>query len=210
MIKSGGIVAIPTETVYGLAGSALIESSAEKIYMAKGRPADNPLIVHIAYPEDAEKIAYPTETFYKLAKKFMPGPLTVILKKRDIIPSTVTAGLDTVGIRCPSNPIAHKLIEVSGHPIAAPSANRSGIPPPTNAGHVLADMDGRIDMIIDGGDCEFGLESTVIKLDGNDCVILRPAPSLPICSRRCAIRLSCLLRLWSRPLRTISIPNPPE
>ncbi len=174
VIKSGGIVAIPTETVYGLAGSALIESSAEKIYMAKGRPADNPLIVHIAYPEDAEKIAYPTETFYKLAKKFMPGPLTVILKKRDIIPSTVTAGLDTVGIRCPSNPIAHKLIEVSGHPIAAPSANRSGIPSHTTAGHVLADMDGRIDMIIDGGDCEFGLESTVIKLDGNDCVILRP------------------------------------
>ena len=141
VIKSGGIVAIPTETVYGLAGSALIESSAEKIYAAKGRPADNPLIVHIAYPEDAEKIAYPTETFYKLAKKFMPGPLTVILKKRDIIPNTVTAGLDTVGIRCPSNPIAHKLIEVSGHPIAAPSANRSGIPSPTNAGHVLADMD---------------------------------------------------------------------
>lgn len=174
VIKSGGLVAIPTETVYGLAGSGLISTSAEKIYAAKGRPSDNPLIVHIAYPEDAEKIAYPNETYYRLAKRFMPGPLTIILKKKDIIPDTVTAGLDTVGIRCPSNPIAHRLIEVSGHPIAAPSANRSGIPSPTNAGHVLADMNGRIDMIIDGGECEFGLESTVIKLDGSGCVILRP------------------------------------
>lgn len=174
VIKAGGIVAIPTETVYGLAGSALIKSSAEKIFAAKGRPADNPLIVHIAYPEDAEKIAYTTDTYYKLAKRFMPGPLTIILNKKDIIPDTVTAGLDSVGIRCPSNPVAHKLIEVSGHPIAAPSANRSGIPSPTNAHHVLADMDGRIDMIIDGGDCEFGLESTVVKLDGNDCTVLRP------------------------------------
>ena len=121
ILRRGGLVAIPTETVYGLAGNALDPTVSAQIYKVKGRPSDNPLIVHIAYPEDAEKIAYPTETFYKLAKKFMPGPLTVILKKRDIIPSTVTAGLDTVGIRCPSNPIAHKLIEVSGHPIAAPS-----------------------------------------------------------------------------------------
>ena len=104
----------------------------------------------------------------------MPGPLTVILKKKDVIPDTVTAGLDTVGIRCPSNIIAHKLIETSGHPIAAPSANRSGIPSPTNAQHVYNDMNGRIDMIIDGGECEFGLESTVIKLDGDSCTILRP------------------------------------
>lgn len=174
IIKRGGLVAIPTETVYGLAGSALIPESAEKIYAAKGRPSDNPLIVHIAKPEDAENIAYPTELYFKLAEKFMPGPLTVILKKKPVIPDTVTAGLDTVAIRCPSNQIAHRLIEVSSHPIAAPSANRSGIPSPTKAEHVREDMDGRIDMIIDGGECEIGLESTVIKLDEDGCTILRP------------------------------------
>ncbi len=174
VIKKGGLVAIPTETVYGLAGSALIPESAEKIYSAKGRPSDNPLIVHIAYPKDAENVACPTELYYRLAERFMPGPLTVILKKKPIIPDTVTAGLDSVAIRCPSNPVAHRLIEVSGHPIAAPSANRSGIPSPTRAEHVLEDMDGRIDMIIDGGECDIGLESTVVKLDGDECTILRP------------------------------------
>ncbi|MBO4931343.1 MAG: threonylcarbamoyl-AMP synthase [Clostridia bacterium] len=176
VIRRGGLVAIPTETVYGLAGSAFLAESAEKIYSAKGRPADNPLIVHIAYPEDAEKIAYTCDLYYRLAERFMPGPLTIILPKKDIIPDTVTAGLDSVGIRCPVHPAAHRLIEVSGHPIAAPSANRSGIPSPTNAEHVRADMDGRIDMILDGGECEIGLESTVIKLeaDGSGCTILRP------------------------------------
>ena len=142
VIRRGGLVAIPTETVYGLAGSAFLAESAEKIYSAKGRPADNPLIVHIAYPEDAEKIAYTCDLYYCLAERFMPGPLTIILPKKDIIPDTVTAGLDSVGIRCPVHPAAHRLIEVSGHPIAAPSANRSGIPSPTNAEHVRADMDG--------------------------------------------------------------------
>lgn len=174
VIRSGGLVAIPTETVYGLAGSAFIAESAEKIYAAKGRPSDNPLIVHIAYPEDAEKIAHPNKIYYALAKRFMPGPLTIVLPKKDVIPDTVTAGLGTVAIRCPSNKIAHSLIEVSGHPIAAPSANRSGVPSPTTAYHVLEDMDGRIDMIIDGGECEIGLESTVIKLDNDGCTILRP------------------------------------
>lgn len=175
VIKNGGLVAIPTETVYGLAGSALISSSAEKIYAAKGRPSDNPLIVHIAEPSDAEKYAYPNSLYYRLAERFMPGPLTVILKKKENIPDTVTAGGDTVAVRCPAHPVAHKLIEVSGHPIAAPSANRSGVPSPTKAEHVLEDMDGRIDMIIDGGECSIGLESTVIRLDGdNECTILRP------------------------------------
>lgn len=174
IIREGGLVAVPTETVYGLAGSALLVESAEKIFSAKGRPADNPLIVHIASPDDAETIAYPTELYYKLAEKFMPGPLTITLSKKDIIPDTVTAGLDTVAIRCPSNRVAHELIRVSHHPIAAPSANRSGIPSPTNALHVLEDMDGRIDMIIDGGECDIGLESTVIRLDDDGCTILRP------------------------------------
>jgi len=175
IIKNGGLVAVPTETVYGLAGSALIASSAEKIYSAKGRPSDNPLIVHIAEPGDAEKYAYTNTLYYSLADRFMPGPLTVILKKKDNIPSAVTAGGDTVAIRCPEHPVAHKLIEVSGHPIAAPSANRSGVPSPTKAEHVLDDMEGIIDMIIDGGECSIGLESTVIRLDGEDeCTILRP------------------------------------
>jgi len=174
VIRAGGLVAIPTETVYGLAGSALIAESSEKIFAAKGRPNDNPLIVHIAYPEDAERLAYTNDQYYKLAERFMPGPLTIILKKKSIIPDSVTAGMDTVAIRCPSNTVAHKLIEVSGHPIAAPSANRSGIPSPTNAKHVFDDMNGRIDMIIDGGECDIGLESTVIKLDGDNCVVLRP------------------------------------
>ncbi|MBE6541893.1 MAG: threonylcarbamoyl-AMP synthase [Ruminococcaceae bacterium] len=174
VIKNGGLVAIPTETVYGLAGSALIRESAPKIFAAKGRPSDNPLIVHIAEPSDAERLAYTTPLYYSLAEKFMPGPLTMILKKKDIVPSTVTGGLDTVAIRCPAHPIAHELIKVSGHPIAAPSANRSGIPSPTRAEHVLEDMDGRIEMIIDGGECDIGLESTVIKLEENGCIILRP------------------------------------
>ena len=174
IIRAGGLVAIPTETVYGLAGSALIAESAGRIYAAKGRPADNPLIVHIAKPEDAENIAFTNADFYRLAERFMPGPLTIILKKKPIIPDTVTGGLDSVAVRCPSNPIAHRLIEVSGHPIAAPSANRSGIPSPTKAEHVLEDMDGRIDMIIDGGECDIGLESTVIRIDEDGCTILRP------------------------------------
>ena len=180
VIRSGGLVAIPTETVYGLAGSAYLEGSAQKIFAAKGRPADNPLIVHIAEPGDADSVAYTNPLYFALAKKFMPGPLTVILKKRDCIPSTVTAGMETVAIRCPSNPVAHRLIEVSGHPIAAPSANRSGSPSPTSAAHVRADLDGLLDMIVDGGECEIGLESTVIRLDGEDaCTVLRPGAVTP-------------------------------
>ena len=174
IIQQGGLVAIPTETVYGLAGSALLADSAKKIFSAKGRPSDNPLIVHISKPEEAETIAHTSDEFYTLAKRFMPGPLTIILPKKDVVPKEVTGGLDSVAVRCPAHPIARRLIEASGHPIAAPSANRSGIPSPTCANHVLLDMDGRIDMIIDGGECDIGLESTVIKLDGNRCTILRP------------------------------------
>lgn len=174
VIRSGGLVAIPTETVYGLAGSALLEDSARKIYAAKGRPSDNPLIVHLAKPEDAELYGETTELYYRLAERFMPGPLTVILKKKDNIPDTVTAGGSTAAFRCPAHPVAHRLIEVSGHPIAAPSANSSGFPSPTNALHVKADMDGKIDMILDGGECEIGVESTVVKLNDDGCTILRP------------------------------------
>jgi len=174
IIRKGGLVAIPTETVYGLAGSALIAESAEKIFAAKGRPSDNPLIVHISSPEEAERFAYTNDAFYALAKRFMPGPLTIILPKKECIPRSVTGGLDTVAIRCPNHPIARAIIRESGHPIAAPSANRSGIPSPTTGEHVRADMDGRIDMIIDGGSCDIGLESTVITVKDGKCIILRP------------------------------------
>ena len=174
IIREGGLVGMPTETVYGLAASALDERAAEKVYAAKGRPSDNPLIVHVAYPEEAEEIAYTSDLFYALAKRFMPGPLTVILPKKSTVPAGVTGGLDTVAVRCPAHPVAHELIRRSGVPIAAPSANRSGCPSPTTAEHVLRDMDGRIEMILDGGPCEIGLESTVIRLTADGCEILRP------------------------------------
>lgn len=174
ILKSGGLVVFPTETVYGLGGNATDAEAAKKIYAAKGRPSDNPLIIHVAKPEDAEKYAFTSPTYYKLAKAFMPGPLTVILDKKDTIPFSVTGGLESVAVRCPSHPIARQLIEEAGIPIAAPSANLSGKPSPTCARHVIDDLNGRVDMIIDGGSCEIGLESTIVKLNGNSATLLRP------------------------------------
>ena len=174
IIKNGGLVVMPTETVYGLGANALDKNAVTNIFKAKGRPMDNPLIVHLSCAEDAEKYAYTNETFYKLAAKFMPGPLTVILPKKDIIPSEVSCGLDTVALRVPSNEIAHELIKKSGCPIAAPSANLSGKPSPTTFNHVVEDMLGRVDAIIDGGECSVGLESTVIILKKDKAEILRP------------------------------------
>lgn len=174
IILSGGLVVFPTETVYGLGGNGLLSDAAKKIYSAKGRPSDNPLIIHIAEPCDAEKYAYVSETYYRLAKAFMPGPLTVIMPKKECIPSSVTGGLDTVAIRCPSHPVAHALIEKCGVPIAAPSANISGRPSPTSAKYVVEDMKNRVDMIIDSGECEIGLESTIVKIDGEKLTLLRP------------------------------------
>ncbi len=174
IIASGGLVVMPTETVYGLGANALDKTAVTNVYKAKGRPMDNPLIVHLATPEDAEKYAQTNEAFYKLAERFMPGPLTVILPKKDIIPYEVTCGLDTVAIRVPSNEIAHRLIELSGCPIAAPSANLSGKPSPTSFEHVVEDMNGRVDAIINGGKCDVGVESTVIILKDNTAEILRP------------------------------------
>ena len=174
IIRSGGLVAFPTETVYGLGVSAFSAESVPRVFAAKGRPIDNPLIVHIAYPEDAERVAFTSEVYYELAERFMPGPLTVILPKKDVVPDEVTGGLDSVGVRCPSHPAAHRLILASGVPIAAPSANLSGAPSPTSGKHVMRDMDGRCDAVIDGGSSDFGLESTVICLDGRRATILRP------------------------------------
>ena len=174
LLKSGALVAIPTETVYGLGANALDAQACLDIFRAKGRPSDNPLIVHISAPEDAEKIAHTCPLYYALAEKFMPGPLTVILPKRKIIPNEVTAGLDSVAIRCPVHPVANELIRIAGIPIAAPSANSSGKPSPTTAQHVFEDMDGKIPMILDGGECAVGVESTVIKINGDEIILLRP------------------------------------
>ena len=175
IIKQGGLVVFPTETVYGLGGDATNPTAAEKIYSAKGRPSDNPLIIHISSPEQAEQYAFTNDTYYKLAEKFMPGPLTVILEAKQTVPKQTRGGLDTVAIRCPVNPIAAELISLCGVPIAAPSANLSGSPSPTKASHAIDDMMGRVDMIIDGGESDFGLESTIVKIesDGSLC-LLRP------------------------------------
>ena len=174
IIRRGGLVAFPTETVYGLGADATDSSAAQKIYSAKGRPSDNPLIIHIAKPEDAELYAYTNALYYKLADAFMPGPITVIMPKRDIIPSSVTGGLDSVAVRCPSHPIARALISASETAIAAPSANISGSPSPTSAEHVISDLEGKIDMIIDGGKCDIGLESTIVKISNDSLILLRP------------------------------------
>ncbi len=180
IIKRGGLVVFPTETVYGLGADATNAEAAERIYAAKGRPSDNPLIIHISSPEDAEKYTYVSDTYKRLAERFMPGPLTVIMPSKDIIPKKTRAGLDTVALRCPSNPIARRLIELSGVPIAAPSANLSGSPSPTTPRHVMDDMQGRVDMIIDGGDCDFGLESTIVKIEQDgSLLLLRPGKITP-------------------------------
>ena len=175
VIKNGGLVAFPTETVYGLGGDALNEESSGKIYAAKGRPSDNPLIVHIAEFDDLELIvAKIPEAARKLAERFWPGPLTMIFEKAACVPYATTGGLDTVAVRMPSDKIARALIKASGGYIAAPSANRSGRPSPTLAKYVVEDLGGRVDMILDGGISDIGLESTIIDLSGKEPVILRP------------------------------------
>lgn len=175
IIKNGGLVAFPTETVYGLGADGTNAEAAGKIYAAKGRPSDNPLIIHIANPVDAEKYTVTCDTYYRIAAAFMPGPITVVLPARDTVPRATRGGLDTVAVRCPENPVASTLIRLSGVPIAAPSANRSGSPSPTTANHVIDDMMGRVDMIVDGGDCDFGLESTIVSIgNDNSVTLLRP------------------------------------
>ncbi len=175
VIKDGGIVAFPTETVYGLGASAYDEAAVNKIYKAKGRPSDNPLIVHISSVDDVGKVAREIpENAKKLLDAFAPGPFTLILKKQPSIPNTVTAGLDTVGVRIPADEIAREFIKAAGVPIAAPSANISGKPSPTKSEHVILDMDGRADAIICGKNAEVGVESTIIDVTGEIPVILRP------------------------------------
>ncbi len=174
-LKEGGLVAFPTETVYGLGGDALNPESSRKIYAAKGRPSDNPLIVHICRLEDLWQVAseVPPEA-ERIAEAFWPGPLTMILPKADRVPRETTGGLDTVAVRFPSHPAARRLIEYAGGFVAAPSANASGRPSPTEARYVQEDMEGRIDMILDGGPVGIGLESTIVDLTVRPPQILRP------------------------------------
>ena len=175
ILISGGLVAFPTETVYGLGGDGTNPTAAKKIYEAKGRPSDNPLIIHIYDPSDAEKYTYTSDLYYKLAAKYMPGPLTVVLDAKESVPKETSGGLSTVAVRCPSHPVARALIKAAGVPIAAPSANLSGSPSPTDAHHVVDDMTGRVDMIVDGGQCDIGLESTIVKIEeDNTLTLLRP------------------------------------
>ena len=180
LIRAGELVGMPTETVYGLAANALDERAVMKIFEAKGRPADNPLIVHVSCVEEiAPLVKGIPPAARKLMDAYWPGPMTLILPKADCIPSAVSAGLDTVGIRLPDSEAARALIRESGCPLAAPSANRSGKPSPTTAQHVFEDMDGRIPMILDAGACGVGVESSVIDATGERPVILRPGGVTP-------------------------------
>ena len=180
IIRDGGLVAFPTETVYGLGADALSAEASKKIYAAKGRPSDNPLIVHVAEFSDMEKIAQEMpEEAKKLADAFWPGPLTMIVRKNDKVPYETTGGMDTVAVRMPNHPVALELIRRSGGYIAAPSANTSGKPSPTLAEHVAFDMDGRIPMILDGGPVGIGIESTIVDLTEDIPMILRPGYITP-------------------------------
>ena len=180
LLRAGELVAIPTETVYGLAADALNGRAVRKIFEAKGRPMDNPLIVHIADISDwAALVTHIPEKARALAAAYWPGPLTMILPHAPCIPDEVSAGLATVAVRFPAHPVARDLIRLTGRPLAAPSANRSGKPSTTTAAHVLHDMDGRIEAILDGGPCEVGVESTIVDLTGERPRLLRPGGVTP-------------------------------
>lgn len=191
LIRSGGLVAFPTETVYGLGANGLDAAASAKIYEAKCRPSDNPLILHVASREMMDRAARVTPLAEKILSAFAPGPVTVILPKKSSVPDSVTGGLPTVGVRMPKNDIALALIEAARVPIAAPSANISGRPSPTNARAVLENLSGRIPLILDGGACECGVESTIIDCTGEAAVILRPGVVTPRMLREagCTVRL---------------------
>ena len=175
ILKNGGLCAIPTETVYGLAANAFDANACANIFKAKGRPGDNPLIVHICDTDMlGDIVGEIPEEAKKLAEKFWPGPLTIIMKKSEKIPDVTSAGLPSVAVRFPSHPVAREIIEKAGIPLAAPSANLSGSPSPTTFEHCVHDLMGRVDGIIDGGACSVGVESTIISLAGDKPVLLRP------------------------------------
>jgi len=180
LIRSGELVAIPTETVYGLGANGLDENAVKKIFEAKGRPQDNPLILHVAYPEQMTNFCHDIpEEAWLLAKKFWPGPLTMVLPARDTVPKRTTGGLSTVAIRCPDSDITRQIIALAGVPVAAPSANISGKPSTTTAEHVRHDHDGKIAAIVDGGHCSVGVESTIVDLTERPARLLRPGGVTP-------------------------------
>jgi len=180
IIKNGGLVAIPTETVYGLGANGLDETAVAKIFEAKGRPQDNPLILHISGPEQIELFCHHIpQAAYDLADKFWPGPLTMVLPARRSVPRRTTGGLDTVAVRCPDSDVTREIIRLSGVPLAAPSANISGKPSTTTAQHVLHDHDGKIEAIVDGGPCRVGVESTIVDLTEERPRLLRPGGISP-------------------------------
>ena len=180
IIKNGGLVAIPTETVYGLGANGLDESAVAKIFEAKGRPQDNPLILHICGAEQIDLFCHDVpEMAYRLAEKYWPGPLTMVLPARECVPKRTTGGLNTVAVRCPDNAVTREIIRLSGVPLAAPSANISGKPSTTTAQHVLHDHDGRIEAVVDGGACRVGVESTIVDLTGDRPRLLRPGGVTP-------------------------------
>lgn len=180
ILKNGGLVALPTETVYGLGANALDPQAVKNIFLAKGRPQDNPLIIHIVDPQQAQLYAKDIPpVYYELCRRFSPGPLTVILPKREIIPMETSGGLETVAIRIPSHPVAREIIRRAGVPVAAPSANLSGSPSPTTAEHCVHDLWGRVDAIVDAGECSVGVESTVISLAAKPPLLLRPGAVTP-------------------------------
>ena len=175
ILREGGLVGIPTETVYGLGANGLNEQAVKNIFAAKGRPQDNPLILHIPEVSWLERYCKDIPlTAYKLAQAYWPGPMTMILRHKDLVPDAVTAGLDTVGMRCPAHKLCRDIIAAAGVPVAAPSGNTSGRPSPTTAQHMLEDMDGKIDAIVDGGPCAVGVESTIIDLTCEPPRLLRP------------------------------------
>ena len=180
IIKNGGLVAIPTETVYGLGANGLDADAVAKIFLAKGRPQDNPLILHVSDPQDMERFCHSIpRSAYVLTKAFWPGPLTLVLPARDIVPKCTTAGLPTVAVRCPDNEVTREIIRLAGVPVAAPSANLSGKPSTTTAQHVLHDHNGKIDAIVDGGPCRVGVESTIVDLTEDRPRLLRPGGITP-------------------------------
>jgi L-threonylcarbamoyladenylate synthase len=179
ILRRGGLVAFPTETVYGLGAHALDPVAVAGIFIAKGRPTDDPLIVHMLAVEQLEAIAQPSELAMRLAARFWPGPLTLVVPKLPHVPPEVTAGLETVAVRVPAHPIARALLETCELPLAAPSANLFGRPSPTRAQHVLDDLSGRIDAVLDGGQTDVGVESTIVDLSGTEPRLLRPG-GLPV------------------------------
>lgn len=209
LLRSGALVAIPTETVYGLGANALDADAVRRIYEAKGRPSNNPLIIHVPSSAWLERYCEEVpELAHRLAEHFWPGPLTMILKARSVVPKATTGGLDTVAVRCPAHPVALAIIEAAGVPIAAPSANTSGRPSCTSAAHVLEDMNGKIQGIVDGGECAVGVESTIIDLTGDAPCLLRPG-GMPLEALEEVLGSICVDQAVTRELKKGERPKAP-